>query len=159
MKNIRTLITAGIIAISSIVPMQINAQKGEKALGIAGGYASQNNGGYAKLFFQYGFANHFRIAPEIGYVFRNEGESAFIMSVDMHFPFKIVKGINVYPLAGLTINNWTWSGENDFRVGANFGAGFDFYLTKNLKLDLQAKYSLMNDYSGGYIGFGIAYVF
>lgn len=136
------------------------AQRGEKTLGLAGGFATYNNGGYADIYFQYSFANHFRIAPEVGYVFRNEGKSAFEVSVDMHFPFRLARGFNIYPLAGLTLNNWTYHGDGHAtRGGFDFGGGFDIYLTSNLKLNLQGKYSLMNDTSGGFINMGIGYVF
>jgi hypothetical protein len=66
----------------------------------------------------------------------------------------------VYPLAGFTFNNWSYRyGDSASRAGANFGAGFEIYLTSYLKLSLQGKYSLMNDTSGGFFGMGIGYVF
>lgn len=138
-----------------------SAQTGEKTLGVAGGIATHNSGGYMDLYFQYTIDPHIRIAPEIGYVFRNEAKSAFIFSTDVHFPFKLGKGVNIYPLVGFTLNSWDpeYHHDNYTRVGADFGAGFDFYLTRNLKLNLQGKYSLMDDCSGGFINFGIGYVF
>lgn len=136
------------------------AQTGEKTLGVAGGFASHNNGGYMDLYFQYTVAPNVRIAPEIGYVFRNEGESAFIFSTDVHFPFRLAKGFNIYPLVGFTLNSWNPEHHDNYtRVGADFGGGFDFYLTRNLKLTLQGKYSLMDDCSGGFIGAGFGYIF
>lgn len=159
MKKI--LLRAAVAAMAltaAAVPAQ--AQKGEKTLGVAGGYASYNDGGYADIYFQYTFAPHIRIAPEIGYGFRNEGKSAFLMSIDMQFPFKIARGFNVYPLVGATLNHWNYKhAGSETRVGADFGAGFDIYLTSYLKLNIQGKYSLMNDTSGGFIGMGIGYVF
>lgn len=137
-----------------------SAQKGEKTLGIAGGFATQNDGGYADIYFQYSFHKNIRIAPEIGYAFRNDGKSAFLMSIDMQFPFRLARGFNIYPLAGVTLNSWNHKfGGTDTRVGFDFGAGFDIYLTSYLKLNLQGKYSLMNDYSGGFFNMGIGYVF
>lgn len=147
---------AGLLAVST----DANAQRGEKTLGIAGGFATYNDGGFMDIYFQYSFANHVRIAPEIGYVFRNDGASAFEMSVDMQFPFRIAKGFAVYPLAGLTFNNWSYKhGGNATRAGGDIGAGFDLLLTSSLKLTLQGKYSMMNDTSGGFIGMGLGYVF
>lgn len=159
MKKTLVPILLALLAVFGVsIPAQ--AQKGEMALGIAGGYASHNDGGYADIFFQYTFAPHLRIAPEIGYIFRNDGKSGFEMSVDMQFPFRLARGFDVYPLAGLTFNNWSFRhGDSYSRVGADFGAGFDIYLTGSLKLNLQGKYSLMNDCSGGFIGMGIAYLF
>ncbi len=150
-----------LMAISGfLIPVQAQAQKGEKTLGLMGGFATYNNGGFTDLYFQYTFTNHVRIAPEIGYVFRNDNKSAFTLNIDMQFPFRIAKGFAVYPLAGFTFNNWSWEhGGNASRAGANFGAGFDIYLTSFLKLSLQGKYSLMNDTSGGFFGMGIGYLF
>lgn len=137
-----------------------SAQRGEKSLALNGGYTGVNESGYATVSFNYTFADHFRLAPDIGYVFRNKGESAFLLDVDMHFPFRLAKGVGIYPLAGLTFNNWSFRhGGNASRVGGNFGGGLDFYMTSNLKLNLQCKYTLVNDMSGVYVGMGIGYVF
>lgn len=162
MKKLFKMFAVGMaLAFAALMPGQAMAQRGEKAVGVTGGFATYNNGGYASVYFQYTFANHFRIAPEVGYVFRNEGKSAFEMSVDMHFPFRIARGFNIYPLVGLTFNNWTYkhSDHHASRVGGDFGAGFDIYLTSSLKLSLQGKYSLMDDTGGGFFNMGIGYVF
>lgn len=137
-----------------------SAQTGEKTLGIGAGVATHNSGGYADIYFQYTFAPHLRIAPEVGYIFRNDHESGFEFSTDMHFPFRVAKGFNMYPLVGFTLNNWNHQhGDSYTRVGADFGGGFDFYLTSNFKLTLQGKYSLMDDCSGGFFNVGFGYVF
>ena len=81
------------------------------------------------------------------------------MNVDMQFPFRLHRVVAVYPLVGLTFNNWMWHDGNAARVGGNFGAGIDFYLTNYLKLNIQGKYSVMNDTSGGFFGVGIGYEF
>lgn len=153
------LLMVGVIA-TGLVPMRANAQKGEKTLGIMAGYAGHNDGGYTDVYFQYSFAEHLRISGDLGYVFRNENKSAFLLDVDMHFPFKVYKGIAVYPLGGFTFNNWSYKhGDSTGRVGLNVGGGVDFYITSYLKLTAQAKYSLMNDTSGVFAGIGIGYVF
>lgn len=164
MKKLTIVIMSAIALIASFTPLQAQAKgdagKGEKTLGLMGGFATYNSGGFMNLYFQYTFIPHIRIAPEIGYVFRNEGKSAFEMSVDMHFPFRIVRGFHVYPLIGVTFNNWNYSNDGSAsRVGGNIGAGFDIYMTSYLKLTLQGKYSIMNDTDGGFFGLGIGYVF
>lgn len=137
-----------------------SAQRGEKTLGIMGGIATYNNGGFTDVYFQYNIADHVRIAPDLGYVFRNDHKSAFVLDVDVDFPFRVARGFSVYPLVGFCFNNWTHQGHDGIsRAGANFGGGFDVYLTSNLKLTFQGKYSLMNDTSGGFLGMGIGYVF
>ncbi len=162
MRNIIKLLrTAGIAAIFALVAtLPAAAQRGEKTLGIAGGFASYNNGGKASVFFQYSFSQRVRLAPEIGYVFRNEGKSGFIIDVDVHIPFRLAKGIGIYPLVGLAFNDWSYVGDgHNSRVGFNFGGGLDFYMTSTLKLNVQGKYSAMNDTGGGFIQMGIGYVF
>jgi len=146
----------------SFIPNKMHArQKGEMTLGVAGGYASYNNSGYADIYFQYSFAKHVRIAPEIGYIFKNEGKSGFKASIDMHFPFRLAKGLSIYPLAGITFDNWNYASDDDnkTRFGFDVGGGLDLYLTSFLKLTLQGKYSIVKDTDGAYVGLGIGYVF
>lgn len=161
MKKFHILALSALILASLFASQTTFAQRGEKSLSLNGGYSSVNESGYANVAFNYSFANHFRIAPDIGYVFRNRDTSAFLFDIDMHFPFRIAKGFGIYPLVGFTYNNWSVSphGKNLSRAGANFGGGFDLYLTSNLKLNLQCKYSVVNDFSGVYLGMGIGYVF
>lgn len=154
------LIAAVLAVVACAVPFSASAQRGEKTLGVMGGFSSYNDGGFADVYFQYTFVDHVRGAFDLGYVFRNEGKSAFVCDVDVHFPFRIVKGLGVYPLVGFTFNNWNYGDDhNAARAGANFGAGFDIYLTSNLKMTLQGKYSVMNDTSGAFFGLGLGYVF
>ncbi len=136
------------------------AQTGEKSFGLMGGFSTYNNGGYTSVFFQYTCAPHVRLAPEVGYAFRNDGASAFLLSMDVDIPFKVARGVNVYPLVGVTFNNWNYQGGGDCsRLGFDFGGGVDLNVTSQLKLLFQAKYSVMNDTSGGFIGMGIGYNF
>lgn len=153
-----SLLTAS--SLMTTAPASAQSVRGEKTLGITGGYASYNHSGYAGVYFQYSFARHVRIATEVDYAIRNDHRSGLAISCDMHFPFRVARGINVYPLAGLTFNNWTYSGDgSSSRIGGEAGAGFDFYLTQNLKLTFQGKYSFMNDTSGAFAGIGVGYVF
>lgn len=138
----------------------LSAQRGEKTLGISGGFASYNNGGCATVYFQYSFAEHVRIAPEVGYIFRNKGKSGFEGSLDMHFPFRVAKAFKLYPLAGVTFNNWSFSDRGSVsRGGLDFGGGFDLYFTSQLKLSVQGKYSVMKDTGGAFVNIGLGYVF
>lgn len=161
MKKITSrLLPMLIIALTALISAPSATAQGKMAIGLNGGYATRNDGGYTNLYFQYDLLNYVRLAPEIGYVFRNDGKSAFNLAVDVHFPFRIARPVTVYPLVGVAFNSWKYPADKTFnRVGVDFGAGFDFRLTNNLKLTLQGKYSLMNDVSGAYIGMGIGYVF
>ena len=164
------LIAVGALALAGLsgIGSTASAKGNEMTLGLAGGVATHNSGGYADIYFQYTIAPHVRIAPEVGYIFRNghhdcrhhDCNSGFEFSVDMHFPFRLAKGFNIYPLTGVTLNSWDREHtDNLTRVGADFGAGFDIYLTSTFKLSLQGKYSLMDDCSGGFFNVGFGYVF
>lgn len=152
---------AGLVSLMfSMTPFTANAQRGDKTLGVMGGFATYNDGGFMKAYFQYSVLDHIRIAPDIGYVFRNDGASAFLLDVDVQFPFRIARGFGIYPLVGFTFNNWSYEHhDNESRAGGNIGAGFDINLTSYLKLTLEGKYSFMNDTGGAFFGMGIGYVF
>lgn len=163
-KHVIASISLAVCAI--FAPSVASAQTGEKTVAFNAGFASYNDGGYASLSFQYTFAPHFRIAPRSGYAFRNDDKSAFVAAVDLHFPFRVARNFNIYPLAGVTLNNWEYDHHDDddhdghaTRAGFDFGGGFDLYLARNFKIDLQLKYSLMNDTSGCFFTVGFGYVF
>lgn len=160
-RKIRLLATSVIIASCTLIgSVDLYAHKGEKTLGIAGGYASYNNAAQANLYFQYSFSPHVRIAPELGYIFRNDEKSAFECSIDVHFPFRVARGVKLYPLTGITVNSWDFkNGNHKVKAGFDFGGGLDLYMTSSLKLSLQGKYSLMNDTSGAFVQLGVGYVF
>ena len=161
MKKLSAILISTALAVGALfTPTNAHAQKGDMTLGLMGGFATYNNGGFMNAYFHYSFLDHVRIAPDIGYAFRNDHASAFLLDVDLHFPFRIAKGFGIYPLVGFTYNNWSYEhAGNASRAGANFGGGFEIYLTSYLKMTLQGKYSLMNDTSGGFFGLGIGYVF
>lgn len=163
MKGKIIALAIGILAAIMVPQHAMAFGKGEKSVGVMGGYASYNESGYLSANFQWEFAKHFRLAPEVGVAFENHGRSGFMLSCDMHFPFQILRGIGVYPLVGLTMNNWRYNHHHESsyatRVGADFGAGIDIYFTRFLKMTLQGKYSWMADTGGGFVGLGFSYVF
>ena len=163
MKIIRGLVTFSVAMSAWLFPVSADASslnKGEMTVGVGGGFASYNESGYAKVFFQYTFVPHVRIAPEIGYIFRHEDKTGFLASCDMEFPFRVAQGFYVYPLAGVTFNSWNYSyRSNANRFGGEAGVGMELYITGNLKLNIQGKYSFMSVSSGAFASLGIGYVF
>lgn len=160
-KYLRCVVVAVVVMAAAVgLPVAASAQTGEKTIGLSGGFATHNSSGFSEVYFHYTVVPHVRIAPDLGYVFRNEGKSAFVIDVDVHFPFRIARGLNIYPLVGFAFNNWSYQGGGHAaRAGMNVGGGFDLFLTRQLKLNLQGKYSMMNDTGGGFIGMGIGYNF
>lgn len=156
----RALLPAIILMAFCLFPTQGYARSGNSTLGVGAGYASGNDGAYTSLFYQYSFARHVRIAPDVSYIFRHRNLSGFAFNADMHFPLNLTKGINLYPLAGVAFNTWNYKeGSNTTRLGLNFGAGFDFRFTPSFKLTVQYKYTLAKDVGSSYVGMGVGYCF
>lgn len=173
-RTIKAAAAAVIVAVIMAMSPSTAAQavKGEKSVGPRIGYISENNSATAGLFFQYAFSSHFRLAPEIGYVFRHDRKDAFMFDINAHFPFGFTgEKVAFYPLAGLNYSSWNCHFDREefdkikdvstrkSRFGMNFGAGFDLRCSETLKLSLEAKYLLIKEFSCAQIGVGISYVF
>lgn len=168
----KKLLLALFIILSSL-GAQAQLIKGEKSLGVKLGYVSENKSAVGGLAFQYNFNHALRIAPEIGCAFRNNDSDALLIDLNLHRPFNLSESNKVllYPLAGLAFNSWTHHNvrqsefdDNDVsthvnRFGVNLGAGFDLRCSENLRLSLEAKYTLIKKYSAAYITAGISYMF
>ena len=53
-------------------------------------------------------------------------------------PFRLHRVVAVYPLVGLTFNNWMWH-DGNAASRRKFRAGIDFYLTNYLKLNISGQ--------------------
>ena len=143
-----------------LCPSIATAQRGETVVGINAGYASHNHSGYSNIYFQFTPVNHLRLSPEIGYIYRHEGMSAVNFALDVQSPFKVSRGVAVYPLAGFVFYRWVRKdGDNFSRAGVNLGGGLDFYFTNFFKVGVQAKYSFLKDTDGVFVGLGLGYIF
>lgn len=86
---------------------------------------------------RYSITDDFRIEPSA--VFMIDKHSSIEFSCDLHYIFTIVDDAwKIYPLVGLVANNIVgWSS------GVNLGAGFDFVLSRDWDLTVQAKWQPM----------------
>lgn len=159
---------AAILASSTFAP----ESGAETTVGVRAGYNTRSESPVAGLLFQYSFSDHVRIAPNADYYFRNNDLDALSISCNMEFPFALSSTGNaaLYPLAGLNYSSWNYhldkTGEefNDVstrvgRLGLNVGAGFEYKVTRTLKLSVEAVANLMKSYSSGSFTASIAYVF
>lgn len=173
LKLILIRLTA-VIALAAACGLTAQAQivKGEKSVGPKLGYVSKNQSAVAGLVFQYAFSNHFRLAPELGYVFRHKDMDAFTFDINAHVPFGFTgEKVAFYPLAGLNYSSWSRHfKEEDMmeikdvstrtaRFGLNLGAGFDLRCSETLKLSFEAKYLLIKGFTTVAVTAGISYVF
>ena len=86
---------------------------------------------------RYNITDDFRIEPSA--IFMLDKNSSIEFSCDLHYIFTIVDNAwNIYPLVGLVANDIVgWSS------GVNLGAGFDFQLSRDWDLTVQAKWQPM----------------
>lgn len=165
-------VTAALLAALTMCAMPCHgAGKGEKSVGLRGGYTTSNESAIAGLYFQYSFSDRFRIAPDIDYSFRNNGTDAISLNLNAHVPFSLAAGrAAFYPLAGLNYTSWNIHKrleieDNDDaksridRLGFNIGAGFEYYVKPTLKLGFEGKYRWTKDYDSGVFNLSIGYVF
>ena len=145
-------------------------RKGEKSFGPRAGYVTRNNSALAGLSFDYAFSRHFRVAPSIGIFFRHEDLDALNIDIDAHFPIgRDGSRWTFYPLAGIGYQSWVRHELDEQThddvtthsncLGLNAGAGIDLRCNGNLKLGLEAKYTLIRHYPGAQLAARIAYTF
>ncbi len=166
-RNIRLAMAAAMLW---AVTLPANAQYREAVFGVQAGYTSTNVSATAGIFYQYRLSKALRIAPELGCVFRNQNEDAFIANFNLHFPISLRNpDTQIYPLVGLAFSSWTLHNVNmvdsddvstrTTKMGANIGAGFQFKTSPSLKLKLEAKYVAISVHSAFSISAGIGYCF
>ena len=171
-KTLIRLAAVMALAVCSVTAAQAQIVKGEKSLGPKIGYVSKNQSAVAGLVFQYAFSGHFRLAPELGYVFRHKDMDAFTFDINAHVPFGFTgEKVAFYPLAGLNYTSWSrhYKAQDlmdlkdvttrTSRFGVNLGAGFDLRCSETLKLSLEAKYSLVKGFTNLAVTVGISYMF
>lgn len=145
--------------------------KGEKSFGPKLGYISHNKSAVAGLVFQYNLSNMLRISPEASVAFRHNNQDAFMLDLNFETPFSFSDAGNVdlYPLAGVAFCSWASHGVEPIdlkdvtthtnRLGVNLGAGFDLQCSSTLKVNIEARYTIVKSYSGIVATAGISYLF
>ena len=162
----KKIIAAVIMAIVALVPTTMNAQRGEKSVGVFGGFNSETESGLAGVYFQYGCNSWLRLSPNMQVVFRKHNLGAFQINGNAHFVLPLGEAVNVYGIGGVTYQSWRYSEKKDKRednvtnrFGLAAGAGIELYCTKTLKLMAEGKYSFVKKHPSGDVFVGIGYVF
>ena len=161
-----------LMMIAAMMLMSIGAfAQGKMAVGANLGYAAYGDG-YSPMGlgakFQYEFVENIR--GEVAYNYWFPKDKAGIMDFDLNFQylFPVAEDIKIYPLAG--VNLAMQHGDMDEKesiFGFNAGAGAEYYLSEQLKLNLDIKYQYNKKSKNGYdikfngpvFQLGIAYVF
>lgn len=176
LKRIICLFVA-IVALNILTPNTVMAQRGEKSVGLRGGFTTRNTTPTAGLYFSYRFSEHFRFAPKVDYAFRNNGTDAFAFNFDAEMPIALGSSgkVNFYPIGGLnwsTFNTHTSSeltakvreASDDSsvrtnRFGLNMGAGVEYFASPTLRLAVEGKCLLIKQATGGWFNVSIGYMF
>ena len=135
-----------LMMIAAMMLMSIGAfaQEGKMAVGANLGYAAYGNsynpfGIGAKL--QYEFVENIRGEFAYNYWFPKDKVGMMDFNLNFQYLFPVAEDIKIYPLVG--VNMATQHGDIDEKesiFGFNFGAGAEYYLESNLKLNLDIKY-------------------
>lgn len=175
MTRFKSVIIALLAAIALVAPADASSPyRGQKSMGLFGGYTTRNESADAGIFFQYRFAKSFRIAPSAGYDFRNRGEDAFTINLDFHMPFALnqEETVNFYPLAGVGYSVFSRKESESLlreaatdnrhrtdRFGTNLGGGIEYFASSTLRLAFEAQWRWRTDYSTGLFNVSIGYRF
>ena len=123
--------------------------------------------------FQYEFVENVR--AEVAYNFWFPKEKAGVMDFDLNFQYLIPigDGLKVYPLVGASLAMTHGEAYKDLldgqqtMFGFNAGAGIEYYVAENIKINFDAKYQYNKKTKDGYelkmdgpvLQAGIAYCF
>ena len=140
------------------------AQKGIQATGIQLNYGTEISSIGIGLKYQYNITNEIRLEPSVNYYFENDGLDMFDINANVHYLFPMSSNVRVYPLAGLSYSKWSADAGNGWEVstnkfGLNLGGGAEFDINKDLMMNFEVKYQLINDFDQAVISMGIAYMF
>lgn len=143
------------------------AQKGESALGVNLNYGNDTNLGLG-LKYRYSFTDNWRIEPAFNYYFKHDYASMWDLGANVHYLFPVAPQVSIYPLGGLSYLHATahladlgegWNNISDGKIGVNLGAGVDFKVAPNVKLNLELKYQIVDSYNQLVLSAGASFAF
>lgn len=162
MKKLLLLVCAAVMSLSA------SAQAGDKALGAQLVFGSETNSLGLGVKGQYYFTDQIRGEASVDYFFKNKGVSMWDVNANVHYLIDVADKFKVYPLAGLGYTNWSYKYEfpglpvvegSDGRLAVNLGGGAEYELTKDLSVNAELKYQIINNYNQLVLGVGVAYKF
>ena len=162
MKKLLLLVCAAVMSLSA------SAQAGDKALGAQLVFGSETNNIGLGVKGQYYFTDQLRGEASVDYFFKNKGVSMWDINANVHYLIDVADKFKVYPLAGLGYTNWSYKLEydnvtlakgTDGRLAVNLGGGAEYELTKDLSVNAELKYQIINNYNQLVLGVGVAYKF
>ena len=177
------------IAAFVVAGLTANAQNeaGKMAAGVNVSYGMhkdyKNFGFGAK--FQYNITDAIRGEASGNYFLKKDHCTMWDANINFHYVIPISEGLNVYPLVGATLvgvkvdvdgaidsgYDAAWKlahkvaadevggSSSETKFGFNAGAGIEYFISPNLKVNAEVKYQYVKDFDRPVISAGIAYVF
>ena len=148
--------------------LSASAQAGDKTVGAQLVFGSETNSIGVGVNGQYYFTDQIRGEASFDYFLKNKGISMWDLNANVHYLFDVADKFKVYPLAGLGYTNWSYKYEfpglpvvegSDGRLAVNLGGGAEYELTKDLSVNAELKYQIINNYNQLVLGVGVAYKF
>ena len=167
------------VAVMMLLSVGAFAQAGKFGIGANAGIALYGNdynpfGIGAKA--QYGITDDFRLEADFNYWFAKSIDLGMlgsykqgVMDIDLNLEYLIPvgEGINVYPIVGGNLAFTHGDGDSESIFGFQGGFGIEYFLSSNLKVNLDAKYQYNKKtkdgielkFDGPVIQAGIVYLF
>ena len=137
-----------------------------KALGVNLLFGSHNKNFGVGVKYQQFVDNHVRLEGSLGYYFPHNHMNAWELNLNAHYVFRINPKWAIYPLAGFSFvipgqGEETKSGNtiyayNHLSLGANFGAGVQYFLTNSIFVNAEGRQQVLSgNYSQANFSLGI----
>ena len=149
-----------------------NAEEGQHAVGFNFGYATGcrgiNNFGIG-IKYDYGFSDNLRVEPSFMYYFENKKIDMKDANINFHYLFDLGnEQTHLYPIFGFSTlfgkekdvlqtnsdgtpktnsdGSYKYDSDKFFRFGCNLGMGFQYDITSDFGIVVEAKYKLCKNF-------------
>lgn len=146
----KMMMTAALMLIGTVA---MNARSNASALfgngvGINVGYSGFNENAGFGVHGRINLTEGFRIEPTFNYYFKKDEQSQWDIMANFHYVFPVAGKIGLYPLVGIGVASYKYSGVKDSEsktgFSMNFGGGIEFPVSSDFSLGFELK--------GQYIG-------
>jgi hypothetical protein len=139
-------------------------ERGEKSILFSAGLKSDPSRFFVGAQGRYNILNNVRVAPDIYFVLPKDKVTGLDVDINFHYVFDLDNSLTIYPLAGISMSNNRYAGNNEVSSssstnwGFNLGGGLSYNLTDFSYVNLEAKYTF-SDFDFYFVGIGYGFRF
>lgn len=162
-KLFATLLVA-VIGVSAVAQ-----EKGDVAVGANISYGTEISSPGIGVKGQYNLTDAVRGEASFDYFLENSGMKMFDVCLNLHYLFSAGEKVSVYPLAGLSVTNFTAKYEyqeydysdslSTTKLGVNLGGGVQYAVNEKVNIGLELKYQIISGFDQFILAAGFAYKF